>query len=111
MMIPLKKFNFCSSSRKTKNLTTGIHGVSRGLNFEDDTEIGQKGAFLNGIVRLCIYALLIFTPLAVGSSPTWAMMIIHLITLIALTAYLIEKIVSWEWRWIKTSIDIPWPSY
>ena len=56
---------------------------------------------------LCIYALLIFTPLAVGSAPTWAMMIIHLITLIALTAYLIEKIVSWEWQWIKTPIDIP----
>ena len=56
---------------------------------------------------LCIYALLIFTPLAVGSAPTWAMMVIHLITSIALTAYLIEKIVSWEWQWIKTPIDIP----
>ena len=35
------------------------------------------------------------------------MMIIHLITLIALTAYLIEKILTWEWQWIGTPIDIP----
>ena len=62
---------------------------------------------LGAITRLCLYALLIFTPLAVGSAPTWAMMIIHLITLIALTAYLIEKILSWEWHWINTPIDIP----
>ena len=56
---------------------------------------------------MSLYALLIFTPLAVGSAPTWAMMIIHIITLIALTAYLIEKILTWEWQWIKTPIDIP----
>ena len=59
------------------------------------------------IPRLCLYALLIFTPLAVGSAPTWAMMVIHIITLIALTSYLIEKIVSWEWQWIRTPLDFP----
>jgi len=62
---------------------------------------------LGAITRLCLYALLIFTPLAVGSAPTWAMMVIHLITLIALTAYFVEKIVSWEWQWIRTPIDLP----
>ena len=55
----------------------------------------------------CLYALLIFTPLAVGSAPTWAIMVIHIITLIALTAYFIDKIVTWEWQWIRTPIDIP----
>ncbi len=62
---------------------------------------------LGGITQFCIYALLIFTPLAVGSAPTWAMMVIHIITLIALTAYFIDKIVTWEWQWIRTPIDIP----
>jgi len=37
---PLKNANFCSSSRKAKILTAGIHGVFRGLKFEPDTEIG-----------------------------------------------------------------------
>jgi hypothetical protein len=59
------------------------------------------------IPRLCLYALLIFTPLAMGSAPTWAMMVIHIITLIALTSYLIEKIVTWEWQWTRTPIDLP----
>ena len=54
-----------------------------------------------------LYALLIFTPLAVGSAPTWAMMVIHIITLIALTFLLIEKIVSWEWQWTRTPLDLP----
>ncbi len=41
---PLKNANFCSSSRKAIILTTGIHGVFRGLKFEPDTEIGQISA-------------------------------------------------------------------
>ena len=52
---PLKNVNFCSSSRKTKNLITGIHCVFRGLNFESDAEIGQKGAFFKGINVGCSY--------------------------------------------------------
>ena len=62
---------------------------------------------LGKIPRFCLYALLIFTPLAVGSAPTWAMMVIHIITLIALTSYLIEKIVSWKWQWTRTPLDMP----
>jgi len=31
-------------SRKAKILTTGIHGVFRGLKFEPDAEIGQISA-------------------------------------------------------------------
>jgi hypothetical protein len=46
---PLKNVNFCSSSRKTENLTTGIYGIFRGLNFASDAEIGQKGAFFKGL--------------------------------------------------------------
>ena len=40
---------FCSRARKAKILTTGIHGVFRGLKFEPDTEIVQKGAFCKGL--------------------------------------------------------------
>jgi len=34
---------------KAKILTTGIHRVFRGLQFEPDAEIGQKGAFCKGL--------------------------------------------------------------
>ena len=62
---------------------------------------------LGAIPIVSLYALLIFTPLAVGSAPTWAMMVIHIITLIALTSYLIEKIVCWQWQWTRTPLDLP----
>ena len=49
---PLKNVNFCSSSRKGKILTMGIHRVFRGLKFEPDVEIGQKGVFCKGLMDL-----------------------------------------------------------
>ena len=42
---PLKNAQFCSSSRKAKILTGGIHWVFWGLKFEPDAEVGQKRAF------------------------------------------------------------------
>jgi len=51
--------------------------------------------------------LLIFTPLARGSVQGWAITTIHLITLIALTAFLIEKSLNQNWQWIKTPFDKP----
>jgi len=48
---PLKNVQFCSSSRKAIILTTGIHRVFRGLKFEPDAEIGQKGAFCKGLAH------------------------------------------------------------
>jgi hypothetical protein len=45
----LKNAQFCAKSRKTKILTTGIHGVFRGLKFESDAELVQKGAFFKGL--------------------------------------------------------------
>jgi len=49
---PLKNAQFCSSSRKAKILTAGIYRIFRGLKFEPDTEIGQKGTFLKGLTIL-----------------------------------------------------------
>jgi len=40
-----QNIQFCSISRKAKILTIGIHGVFRGLKFELDAVIGQKGMF------------------------------------------------------------------
>jgi hypothetical protein len=48
-MRPLKNAHFCSSPRKAKILTAGIHTVFRGLKFEPDVEIGQKGAFFKDL--------------------------------------------------------------
>ena len=48
----LKNAQFRFSSRKAKILTTGIHWVFRGLKFEPDAEIGQKGVFFKGLVFL-----------------------------------------------------------
>ena len=48
-MRSLENVKFCSSSRKAKILTTGIHRVFRGLKVEPDAEIGQKGAFCKGL--------------------------------------------------------------
>jgi len=45
----LKNVQFCSSPRKAKILTTGIHGVFRGLKFEPDPPEffggGKRGRF------------------------------------------------------------------
>jgi hypothetical protein len=49
-MRPLKKAQFCSRSRKARILTTGIPVVFRGLEFESDAEIGQKGTFFKGLM-------------------------------------------------------------
>ena len=51
---PLKNVQFCSSSRKAKISTTGILRVFRGLKFEPDTEIGQKGTFFKGLSRFLL---------------------------------------------------------
>ncbi|MDL1987935.1 MAG: O-antigen ligase family protein [Deltaproteobacteria bacterium] len=57
--------------------------------------------------RYAIYALLIFTPLARGSVQGWAVSVIYLVTLIALTAFLLEKSLTWNWKWINTPFDKP----
>jgi len=48
----LQNVNFCLSSRNAKILTRGIHWVFRGLKFERDAEIGQKGAFCKGFKKV-----------------------------------------------------------
>jgi len=63
--------------------------------------------FLSAITQYSLYFLLIFTPLAMASVQGWAISVIHLVTLFALTAFLLEKSLTWSWEWIKTPIDKP----
>jgi O-antigen ligase len=58
-------------------------------------------------VRYALYALLVFTPLARASVQGWAIATIHMVTLIALTAFLLEKSLTGDWKWIKTPLDKP----
>jgi hypothetical protein len=48
LMRTLKNVPFCSRSRKAKISTAGIYGIFRGLKFELNKEIEQKGAFFKG---------------------------------------------------------------
>jgi len=59
------------------------------------------------IVRYSIYLLLIFTPLSRGAVQDWAVAGIHIITLIALAAFLMERGLTWNWEWIRTPFDRP----
>jgi len=59
------------------------------------------------IPRYALYTLLVFTPLALASVQDWAVTTIHLVTLIALAAFFLEKSILWDWKWIKTPLDKP----
>jgi hypothetical protein len=68
----LKDAEFCSSSRKARILTTGIHGVFRGLKFESDAEIEQKGAFCKGLMPYKAILLLFFFSFTLLAPPATA---------------------------------------
>jgi len=59
------------------------------------------------IPRYAIYALLIFAPLARASVQPWAITVIHILTLIALTAFIIAKMWQGRFHRIKTPLDKP----
>jgi O-antigen ligase len=67
----------------------------------------SSSRYLQGVTRYALYTLLIFTPLARGSVQAWAITIIQMVTLIALTSFLFDKSVTWNWKWIKTPLDKP----
>jgi putative inorganic carbon (hco3(-)) transporter len=62
---------------------------------------------LSIIPRFIIFFLLIFTPLARGGVQGWAVTVVHIAVLLALTAFLLEKSLVWKWRWISTPLDKP----
>jgi O-antigen ligase len=62
---------------------------------------------LSSITRYSLFSLLVFTPLARGSVQGWAITVIHMVTLIALAAFFLEKSQTGNWKWIKTPLDKP----
>jgi len=74
---------------------------------QQSTIISRQSSIISHIPRYSLYALLIFTPLARASVQGWAITIIHMLTLIALTAFLLERTMAWDWKWIKTPLDKP----
>ena len=64
-------------------------------------------SYFSQIPKYTIYVLLIFAPLARASVQPWAVTVIHILTLIALTAFIITNL--WEGRFhrIKTPLDKP----
>lgn len=64
-------------------------------------------SYFRSFSRYAIFALLIFTPIARGSVQGWAITIIHMVTIIALTIFLLNKSITWKWKWISTPLDIP----
>ena len=61
----------------------------------------------SNLVFLLICSLLVFAPLARGGVQGWAVAVIHIITLAALTIYLVQRCLAWDWGWIQTSLDRP----
>lgn len=59
------------------------------------------------ISRYALFSLLIFTPLARGSVQGWGITIIHMVTVIAITAFMLNKSMTWDWKWISTPLDKP----
>ncbi len=62
---------------------------------------------LTTATRYAIYTLIIFTPLARGSVQGWAVCAMHIITLVALTCFLLGKNLNPKQKRIKTSLDKP----
>ncbi len=71
-----------------------------------------KGISISGdvpptVVRLMLFTLLIFTPLARGAVQGWAITLIHIITLGALFFFGMQAAWNLRWQWIATPLDKP----
>lgn len=63
--------------------------------------------FLSTFPRYIILFLLVFTPLARGGVQDWAVTIVHMAVVLALSAFLLEKSLVRKWQWISTPLDRP----
>ncbi|MDM8548964.1 O-antigen ligase family protein [Desulfobacterales bacterium HSG2] len=51
--------------------------------------------------------MLIITPLVKGAVQEWAVSLIHLVTIVGMTAFLADRSLNWNWKWIRTPVDQP----
>jgi len=63
--------------------------------------------FWGGIARCLVMAPILLMPLARGGVQGWAVTAMHLITLLAMAVFFLERITCWQWRWIRTPLDLP----
>jgi O-antigen ligase len=63
--------------------------------------------FSNKLIQYLIITLLIFSPLAYASVYDWAVIVIHMTSLVAATLFLFQKIFEWDWKWEKSSLEGP----
>ncbi len=68
---------------------------------------GKKIISPGMLPRLLIYLLLIITPLPKGSVPAWAITLMHILTLMALASFFMEKIFRWDGKWTITPLTKP----
>jgi len=61
----------------------------------------------NRLIETCLIAMLIFTPLARGTVQIWAITVVHFITLVMLTAFLLRLVFDGQFRWVRTPLDFP----
>ncbi len=61
----------------------------------------------NKVAWHTLYVLLVFTPLVRGAVHDWAVSIIHLLTLLSLTAFLLDRALTQHWQRIRTAMDKP----
>lgn len=69
--------------------------------------ITKLHALPGAIPRYVIYALLVLTPLPRASVQSWSITLIQLATLFALTGFLVDRSLRWDWKWIRTPLDKP----
>ena len=68
---------------------------------------GSIGSRFSGAARYILFTILVFTPLARGSVQSWAITVIEMLTLLALTLYLLGKALTWKWKWVRTPLNKP----
>lgn len=59
------------------------------------------------IIRLLLYIILCFAPLARGGVQDWAIAVIQMLVLAAAGVYLVDAVWRWDWRWNRTALDEP----
>ncbi|MFP4031261.1 MAG: hypothetical protein ACLFTV_06840, partial [Desulfococcaceae bacterium] len=59
------------------------------------------------LIRLFLYSVLIFAPLARGGVQEWAIAAVQMLVLAAAGVFLVDAAWRWEWRWNRTSLDGP----